>query len=57
MLEKRRFCRYFGESLSDRMAAEAAAMPKTEEGEAAAAVPIGLIQSAFGGTCIESWLR
>ena len=54
MLKKRRFCRYFGESLSDRMAA---AMPKTEEGEAAAAVPIGLIQSAFGGTCIESWLR
>ena len=24
--------------------------------EGAAAVPIGLVESAFGGTCIESWL-
>ena len=43
-------CWYFAESLTDRMAAEAA----DETG--AAPVPMGLIHSAYGGTCIESWL-
>ena len=42
-------CWYFAESLTDRMAAQ-------EADETAAAVPLGLIESAFGGTCIESWL-
>lgn len=45
-------CWYFGESLTDRMVAEAEA----EGSGGAAPVPIGLIESAFGGTCIESWL-
>ncbi len=44
-------CWYFGESLTDRMVAD------LEDDESdAEPVPIGLIQSAFGGTCIESWL-
>ena len=43
-------CWYFGESLTDRMLAS------NEFSNGASAVPIGLIESAFGGTCIESWL-
>jgi hypothetical protein len=41
-------CYYFGESLSTFMASN-------QEG-VAALVPIGLIESAFGGTMIESWV-
>ncbi len=37
-------CYYFGEALTDRM---------RDEG---GVVPVGLIESAFGGTMIESWL-
>eukprot|EP00937_MAST-01D_sp_MAST-1D-sp2_P003168 g3168.t1 len=44
-------CWYFGESLADRMAQHAAVIH-----EVVATVPIGLIESAFGGTMIESWL-
>jgi sialate O-acetylesterase len=43
-------CWYFGESLADRLEQAAAAGPNAEK------VPIGLIESAFGGTMIESWL-
>jgi hypothetical protein len=39
-------CYYFGESLTDWM---------IKAGEVT--VPIGLIESAFGGTMIESWAR
>eukprot|EP01062_Namystynia_karyoxenos_P033708 TRINITY_DN24775_c0_g1_i1.p1 TRINITY_DN24775_c0_g1~~TRINITY_DN24775_c0_g1_i1.p1 ORF type:complete len:694 (+),score=180.72 TRINITY_DN24775_c0_g1_i1:72-2084(+) len=38
-------CYYYGEQLSDRLAAA--------NGKA---VPVGLIESAFGGTMIESWM-
>ena len=44
-------CWYFGESLTDRMMAEF-----ENSRDVAEPVPIGLIESAFGGTCIESWL-
>ncbi len=44
-------CWYFGESLTDRMVADL-----EDGGRDTEPVPIGLIQSAFGGTCIESWL-
>jgi sialate O-acetylesterase len=45
-------CFYYGESLTDRMVAEAEAAGSGS----VEPVPIGLIESAFGGTCIESWL-
>ena len=44
-------CWYFGAALADRMLAEQRAA-----GGSATPVPLGLIESAFGGTCIESWL-
>ena len=40
-------CWYFGEALSKRMSADAL--------NGGMAVPIGLIESAYGGTMIESW--
>lgn len=43
-------CWYFGESLTDRMINDL-----TTSSSSAAPTPIGLIESAFGGTCIESW--
>jgi len=56
-------CWYFGESLADRLEQEAAAQAAGPNAAAAAGtatvtekVPIGLIESAFGGTMIESWL-
>lgn len=42
-------CWYFGESLTDRMMSET-------EAHGGEIVPIGLIESAFGGTMIESWI-
>jgi sialate O-acetylesterase len=44
-------CWYFGESLTDRMTGDLL----TSSSAAATPTPLGLIESAFGGTCIESW--
>jgi sialate O-acetylesterase len=51
-------CWYFAQKLTDRFVAEAAAeqaasAPATA---AAAVVPLGMIESAWGGTTIEQWL-
>lgn len=45
-------CFYYAQALTDRMVAEAA---KTGD-EADAVVPLGMIESAYGGTTIEQWL-
>ena len=44
-------CWYFGESLTERISHSATDVSGTQTTQ----IPLGLIESAFGGTCIESW--
>ena len=44
-------CFYFAQKLTDRMAAEVA-----ENGGEGEVVPLGMIESAYGGTTIEQWV-
>jgi hypothetical protein len=54
-------CWYFAQALTDRMVAEAeadmlAAAAGDVDAVATAPVPLGMIESAYGGTTIEQWI-
>jgi sialate O-acetylesterase len=50
-------CWYFAQKLTDRMITEAEAVGDDSAAAAAAAiVPLGMIESAYGGTTIEQWV-